>query len=57
MKSKKEQKKTNKNKTPKNYIKEGLGPSGVALWATSPDPQTLQKKQKQKTKKHIKKNK
>ena len=32
----KEQKQTNKNKKITN--KEGLGPSEVALWATSPDP-------------------
>ena len=39
--------------------KEGLGPSEVALWATSPDPYTIKKqnkktKRKQKTKKHQK---
>ena len=33
--------------------KKGLGPSEVALWATSPDPQT---KQKTKTKKQQKTN-
>ena len=33
-------------------IKEGLGPSEVALWATSPDPETIQKeKQRNKTQK------
>ena len=30
-------KQNNKTKN-KNKIKEGLGPSEVALWATSPDP-------------------
>ena len=43
----KQRKETNppkKNKT----TKEGLGPSEVALWATSPDPSTLKKKQNKK---------
>ena len=35
-----QQKKQNKKTTKTN--KEGLGPSEVALWATSPDPYTLQ---------------
>ena len=37
LKAKKGKEKTNKNKN-KNKNKEGLGPSEVALWATSPDP-------------------
>ena len=35
-KQRKKKKTTNKKQKPKN--KEGLGPSEVALWATSPDP-------------------
>ena len=31
-------KKNKKNKTKQKTNKEGLGPSEVALWATSPDP-------------------
>ena len=43
---------TKKNKTNKQLkYKEGLGPSEVALQATSPDPQTLPKNQKKKQKK------
>ena len=60
----KKTKKTTKNKKnqTKKRNKEGLGPSEVALRATSPDPQTLQKKHKnkqtnQKTKKKTKKKK
>ena len=34
----------------KEKKKEGLGPRKVALWATSPDPETLQKTKKKKTK-------
>ena len=37
----------NKHKTKQKRNKEGLGPSEVALRATSPDPSTLPKKQKQ----------
>ena len=39
--STKQRKERNKDKPPKNkkiINKEGLGPSEVALWATSPDP-------------------
>ena len=50
---KSKERKGNKKKQ-KTINKEGLGPSEVALWATSPDPQTLQKKQKSKTKKTTK---
>ena len=39
-KGKQKQKKTNKQKTKK---KEGLGPSEVALWATSRDPTFFKK--------------
>ena len=49
--------KTNQKK--QKYINlEGLGPSEVALWATSPDPETLQNTKQtknQKTKKETKK--
>ena len=45
----KENQKTNQKQNKTN--KEGLGPSKVALWATSPDPQTLHKNKKNKPKK------
>ena len=48
----KQRKKTKTNKKKEN--KEGLGPSEVALWATSPDPLNPPKKTKQKNKKKTK---
>ena len=48
---KRKQKATKKTKQQQQINKEGLGPSEVALRATSHDPSTLQKKhQKKKTK-------
>ena len=38
LRAKKGQQKKNKKKNKKTIHKEGLGPSEVALWATSPDP-------------------
>ena len=37
-KQRKESKEKNKNPKKQKENKEGLGPSEVALWATSPDP-------------------
>ena len=37
-KQRKESKEKNKNQKKQKENKEGLGPSEVALWATSPDP-------------------
>ena len=55
-KEKKLNKKQRKIKTkPKKTNKEGLGPSEVALWVTSPGPKTLQKKKQKKTTKKNKK--
>ena len=45
------ERKTKENKKQNKWNKEGLGPSEVALWATSPDPETLPKTIKTKTKK------
>ena len=39
-------KKKKETKQKKQTKKEGLGPSEVALWATSPDPETLPKNKK-----------
>ena len=47
--------KTTNQKKQQKTNKEGLGPGEVALWATSPDPSTVQKKQKNQNKKHKKK--
>ena len=41
-KNKKRKAKISKTKKKQKENKEGLGPSEVALWATSPDPYTLQ---------------
>ena len=38
IKKRKESLEKNKNKKKQKENKEGLGPSEVALWATSPDP-------------------
>ena len=39
LRTEKRNKKKNENKTKQTEkIKEGLGPSGMALWVTSPDP-------------------
>ena len=51
----KKKQKTKEKKRKRN--KEGLGPSEVALRATSPDPYTLQKNKKQRKQKKNKKNK
>ena len=39
--------------TKKHKNKEGLGPSEVAFWATSPDPKPSKQKQKTKNKKGL----
>ena len=38
LKTKKAKQRKNKNQKKQKENKEGLGPSEVALWATSPDP-------------------